>query len=227
MISEFRNALIVAAHPDDEVLGVGGTIPRLKSLGARVTVLIVTDGSTAQYPDDSETLQRKIQQARDANEVLGVDQLVQWDCPDMRLDQVDHCLLNERLSSFIGEGGFDVVFCQNGDDVNLDHQVLHRSVLVATRPFPGQPVKAVLSYWVNSSTEWGGRSQATVFCPNLYVDIAETVERKLAAMERYVDELRDYPHPRSLQAIRLRAAVTGNEVGIEFAEAFKVLLCRV
>jgi LmbE family N-acetylglucosaminyl deacetylase len=226
MIDAWRNVLILAAHPDDEVLGVGATIPLLKARGARVTVVIVTDGSSAQYPDDAAVLVRKHAQARDANSVLGVDRLLQWDFPDMQLDTVAHRKLNQALEELIGAERFDAVFCQNGDDVNLDHQMLYRSALVATRPYPQQPVRALLTYWVNSSTEWGGRTQATVFCPNLYVDVTQTIDAKLSAMEKYQDELRPYPHPRSVEAIRQRAAVTGTEVGYAYAEAFKLLLAR-
>ena len=223
---KFSNILVVAAHPDDEVLGVGGTIPLIKRSGGRVSVLIVTDGSSTQYRNNPEILKSKQEQAQSANEILGTDELIQWDFPDMRLDTVEHCKLNRAFERLIAERKYDAVFVQNSNDVNLDHQIIHRSVLVATRPFPGQSVSALLGYHVNSSTEWGGRTQATVFCPNYFVDVSSTIDTKIAAMECYVDELRPLPHPRSLEAIRQRAAVFGHEVGFHFAEAFKLLLVR-
>lgn len=221
-----RRVLVVAAHPDDEVLGVGGTIPRIVSEGATVDVVIVTDGSSSQYQGDSETQQRKQSHAKQANEGLGVERLWQWDFPDMRLDQTAHIDLNRSFEALIAERQFDTVFVQNRDDVNLDHKAVYDSVLVATRPTPEQPVNTLLAYPVNSSTEWGGRTQQTVFCPNFYVDISSTIEQKLSAMEVYQDELRPAPHPRSLEAIRARAAVYGSEVGRHYAEAFKLLVAR-
>ena len=221
-----QNVLVVAAHPDDEVLGVGGTIPLIKRNGGNVTVVIVTDGSSAQYVGNEEVLKRKQDHSQEANNILGTDEVIQWDFPDMRLDTIEHCKLNQSFEKLIWDRKFDTVFVQNGDDINLDHQLIYKSIMVATRPIPGQPVQQVLSYQVNSSTEWGGRTQTTIFCPNYFVDISSTVELKLAAMEVYVDELREYPHPRSIKSLRQRAAVYGNEVGYEAAEPFKLLLYR-
>ena len=169
---------------------------------------------------------RKHEHSQRANAILGTDEVIQWNYPDMRLDTVEHCKLNSSFEQLIWERQFDTVFVQNGDDVNLDHQLIYRSIMVATRPIPGQPVRQVLSYQVNSSTEWGGRTQTTIFCPNYFVDITSTIDLKLAAMEVYVDELRQYPHPRSIRSLAQRAAVYGNEVGYEAAEPFKLLLFR-
>lgn len=223
---KMQNVLVIAAHPDDEVLGVGGTIPLLREQGARVTVVIVTDGSSTQYAGDEEILVRKHAEAVEANRILGTDELIQWEFPDMRLDTVEHCKLNKALETLINQHRFDTVFVQNGDDVNLDHQMIYRSTLVATRPVPGQSVEALFAYHVNSSTEWGGRTQNTIFCPNYFVDISASIETKLQAMQAYVDELREPPHPRSIDAMRQRAAVFGHEVGYHFAEPFKLLLAR-
>jgi N-acetylglucosamine malate deacetylase 1 len=222
-----RNVLIVAAHPDDEILGVGGTIPRIKACGGRVTVLIVTDGSSTQYPGDDGVPVRKADQLREANTIVGTDHVVQWEFPDMRLDSVEHQRLNRAFEELIRDEGYDTVFVHNADDINLDHRLTHHSVLVATRPLPGQPVERLLAYQVNSSTEWGGRTDRTIFVPNVFVDVTDTIEQKLAAMAAYTDELRPYPHPRSIQALRERAAVYGSEVGVAFAEPFRLLLARV
>lgn len=219
-----NNVLVVAAHPDDEVLGVGGTIPIIKAAGGRVSVVIVTDGSSSQYPGDTEVLERKQTHAAEANRLLGTDELLQWDYPDMALDTIGHTELNRAFEEVIGEHGYDAVFVPNLDDINLDHHLIYRSVMVATRPVPEQSVQSVLSYPVNSSTEWGGRTQTTIFTPNVYIDISETLDTKIAAMECYRDELRPFPHPRSIEGIRHRAATYGSEVGHAAAEAFKLLL---
>ena len=221
-----KRALVVAAHPDDEVLGVGGTIPLIKRQGGEVVVVIVTDGSSSQYPGNEEAVTRKKAQSQEANQILGTDEVLYWNFPDMRLDTVEHITLNNAFSTVINQYKFDTVFVQNGDDVNLDHQLIYKSVMVATRPVPNQPVNRLLSYQVNSSTEWGGRTQTTIFCPNVFLDISLSLELKIDAMKAYVDELRPFPHPRSLESIRHKSVVTGNEVGFKSAEAFKLLLYK-
>ena len=223
---QFGNTLVVAAHPDDEVLGVGGTIPLIKSAGGRVTVVIATDGSSAQYPDDEEILARKLNHAREANDILGVDELIMWDFPDQRLDTVEHLALNGAFEELVGGNEFDSVFIPSLEDINLDHVLLHRSVMVACRPTPDQTVSALFSYHIGSSTEWGLREPTEGFRPNVYVDIEPTLPLKIEAMERYTDELRVFPHPRSIEGIRHRAAVFGTEAGFSAAEGFKLLLYR-
>ena len=141
--------------------------------GPKLTVLIVTDGSTTQYYNDKDILVRKLNQAQEANRILGSDEIIQWEFPDMRLDTVEHYKLNQAFESLIKKKGFDTVFTHNIDDINMDHQIIFKSVLVATRPTPGQTVKQLLSYYVNSSSEWGGYNERTVFCSNYYININE------------------------------------------------------
>ena len=219
-----KNVLVIAAHPDDEVLGVGGTIPLIRKSGGEVTVLIVTDGSSTQYADDTKIHIHKKACMEQANEALGSTRVIQWDYPDMRLDGISHVDLNQSFEKLISEHQFDTVFVHHYGDINLDHRLIYESVLVATRPQPGQYVRNIFSYQVNSSTEWGARRQGSMFEPNYYVDITDTIETKLAAFRLYTDEIREHPHPRSEQALRDRAAVYGSEVGCNYAEAFRLIL---
>jgi LmbE family N-acetylglucosaminyl deacetylase len=223
---EIGSALVIAAHPDDEVLGVGGTVPLIRRAGGGVTILIVTDGSSSQYPGDDAALVAKQSQARAAAATLEDSSLVQWDFPDMRLEQVPHLELNDAIGTLIRQGSFDTVFVHARSDVNRDHQEIHNAALVATRPVPDSPVNQVLAYEVNSSTEWGAFGTRDPFRPTVYVDITSTIDVKLRAMEAYAGELRPHPHPRSLEAIRDRARVRGSEVGFMFAEAFEPLFWR-
>lgn len=226
MLAQCKDVLVVGAHPDDEVLGVGATIPLIKAAGGRVTVCIVTDGSSTQYSGDAVTRREKDGNLLAANEILGTDEVIHWSFPDMRLDTVPHVELNKALEDLLGKRSFDTVFVHHAHDVNLDHQAIHRSVLVAARPTPGQSVRRILSYHVNSATEWGARSEQRQFCPNVYFDVSTTIQKKLEAMKCYGVELRKFPHPRTLQALEHRARVWGSEVGYEYAEAFKLLLYR-
>lgn len=221
---DLSNVLVVAAHPDDEVLGVGGTIARLLKQQANVTVLVVTDGSSTQYAGDQAASERKDQALQDACKTMGVTNVVHWQYPDMKLDTVPHVELNSAFEQLIRERQFDSIFTHHHGDINLDHRIIYHSVLVAARPQPGQSLKSIFTYYVNSSTEWGARRQDSLFFPNTYVDITATIETKLAALRCYADELREHPHPRSEQSVRDRAAVFGSEVGVPYAEAFQLVL---
>jgi N-acetylglucosamine malate deacetylase 1 len=210
--------LVVAAHPDDEVLGMGGTIALHTSRGDAVRVLVVTDGSSTQYPGDADTRARKEEEARRGALELGVEDYVHLDLPDMRLDTLEHIEVNRVVEEHMRDFSPAVVYTVQ-PDVNLDHRVLFDSVAVATRPTPGQPVRRLLTYAPASSTEW---TPAAVnwFVPNWYVDVTETIERKIAAFAHYETERRDYPHPRSERAIRATAEFHGTSCGCEYAEPF-------
>jgi len=210
--------LVVAAHPDDDVLGMGGTIARHADRGDVVRIVCVTDGSSSQYPGDTAVLEQKREEARRASEELGVEDYVHHDLPDMRLDTIAHVDVNRIIEEHVGDLVPEVVYVVH-PDVNLDHRALFDSVSVATRPVPGQPVRRVLTYAPTSSTEWtpAGRNW---FVPNWFVDITVTIERKLAAFAHFETERRDYPHPRSEQALRAHAQFFGASVGCDYAEPF-------
>ena len=216
--------LVVAAHPDDEVLGVGGTIPILKKKGADITVLIVTDGSQTQYDNNSDIDKQKRNELQKAMEILTVDKVIQWDFPDMQLDTIAHYELNKAFEVLLQKEKYDTIFCHSEHDINLDHKFIFNSVMVAARPYPDQSVKCILTYYVNSSTEWGAFSHKGPFNPNVYVNISDTIDLKLKAMEAYKTELREYPHPRSIEGIRIQAASHGLNTGYAYAEPFKLIL---
>ena len=213
--------LVVAAHPDDEVLGMGGTIAVHTSGGDALRVLVVTDGSSTQYPDDATTRAQKEEEARRAAAELGVDDYVHLDLPDMRLDTLAHVDVNRVIEEHVRDFTPEVVYTVQ-PDVNRDHRVLFDSVAVATRPTPSQPVRRLLTYAPTSSTEW---TPAAVnwFVPNWYVDVSATLERKLAAFAHYETERREYPHPRSERAIRAAAEFHGTSAGLESAEPFVLI----
>jgi len=210
--------LVVAAHPDDEVLGMGGTLAAHAARGDVVRVLVVTDGSSTQYPDDAEARARKEGEALRAAAELGVEDYVHLDLPDMRLDTLAHVDVNAVVEEHVASLAPTIVYTAH-PDVNRDHRVLFDSVAVATRATPGQPVRRLLTYAPTSSTEW---TPAAVnwFMPNWYVDITETLQRKVAAFAHYETERREYPHPRSERAIRAAASYHGACCGCEYAEPF-------
>jgi N-acetylglucosamine malate deacetylase 1 len=210
--------LVLAAHPDDEVLGMGATIALHSSRGDQVRIVVLTDGSSTQYPGDAETRARKEQEAVRAAAELGVADYVHLDLPDMRLDTLAHVELNGIVESHVLELSPEVVYTVQ-PDVNLDHRLLFDAVAVATRPTPGHSVRRLLTYAPTSSTEW---TPAAVnwFIPNWYVDVTKTLEQKVAAFAHYETEHREYPHPRSERAIRAAASFHGSSCGCEYAEPF-------
>ena len=210
--------LVLAAHPDDEVLGMGGTIAVHTDRGDEVRVVVVTDGSSTQYPDDAEIRARKEQEALAAAAELGVTDYRHLDLPDMRLDTLPHVEVNAVVEQHLVDFRPDVVYTPH-PDVNRDHRVLFDSVAVATRPTPGQPVGRLLTYAPTSSTEWTP-APLNWFVPNWFVDVSATLERKVASFAHYETERRDYPHPRSERAIRATAAFYGASCGCEYAEPF-------
>ena len=217
--------LVVAAHPDDEVLGVGGTIRRHVNAGASVHILIVTEGTTAQY-NDAAIIDQKQTQARESAGILGVGQaggsIRFGECPDMRLDTLAHTELNAVIEDAIEAVDPDIVYTHTASGLNEDHRQIHYSTLVAARPHSG--VMDIYGYFVGSSTEWAPSTPG--FDPHLFVNIDETMQTKIKALECYATELRPFPHPRSPKRVREYAAYFGGHVGARYAEPFEVIRTR-
>lgn len=218
--------LVIAAHPDDEVYGMGGTIARLSAEGNEVHVLIVTDGCTAQYagrPDLPEIVAQKHREALEANEILGVKKVHFGTFPDMKLDTVPHVDLNRLIEDAVNAVRPEAVYTHFYGDVNLDHQTVYRSALVAVRPVSGQCVKELYCYQTPSSTEWSPQLVQTAFLPNVMVDISDFETAKEQALLAYQTEVRVYPHPRSPQYVRETDRARGLQWGLGSSEAFMLL----
>ena len=222
-----ERVLVIAAHPDDEVLGMGGTIAKYASRGNEVAVLIVTDGSTSQYRDDpklKEILRAKKAETSNCAAVLGVKHVFYGELPDMKLDVTPHIEINRVIENAIDDFQPTIVFTHFSGDVNEDHRRVYESTLVDCRPVSEQCVKRLFLYSVPSSTEWNVQTATNVFLPNWYEDIAgENAEKKYRAMECYKTELREYPHPRSIKYLRTADVAEGNRVGLLASESFILL----
>lgn len=223
MILASRKTLVIVAHPDDETLGAGGTIRLLAHAGARVDLLVVTDGSSAQFGDDMGARSRRNAHLNKACDILGIKRCVVLDFPDMRLDTVPHIELNRAISKVAAEENYDTILTHHPGDVNKDHEQVFNSVMVVARPLPDSSIRNLATFFVNSSTEWGAPLANGIFLPNLFVDIDNTIDHKLEALAAYQDELRSWPHPRSVEAVRVRAQTVGSEVGVGYAEPFQLI----
>jgi LmbE family N-acetylglucosaminyl deacetylase len=211
-----QRVVVIAAHPDDEVLGCGGTLALHTAAGDEVTVVIACEGESLRYGPEGVGQREHSQNA--ARE-LGVTDVRWLGFPDQRLDALSLVELITPLERIIAERRPTTIYCQYGGDVNRDHELLFKAVLVATRPTE-EFIQTVLAFDTASSTEWAFPRS---FVPDTWVDIRETLEQKLAAMDCYRSELRDYPHPRSLEALAHKAKAFGNQVCLESAEVFQTI----
>ena len=223
-----KTALVVAAHPDDEVLGCGGTIARHADAGDQVQVLIVAEGATSRQEqrnrlDAGDELSALAQAAQQAGAILGAQGVELLDLPDNRLDSLDRLDLIKRIEQHIDRHQPQLVYVHHAGDVNVDHRRLHEAVVTACRPTPGQPVRRLLSFEVASSTEWQPPGSAPPFQPNWFVDISAQWPRKREALAAYASEMRPWPHARSLEALEHLARWRGAQVGVAAAEAFCLL----
>lgn len=221
-----KNVLVISAHPDDEVLGMGGTIAKLVKNGCVVDHLIVTDGSSSQYRDSdhlAEIIAAKKKETRNCADILGVRNIYYGELPDMKLDTIPHIRINSVIEEVIDKVQPDTVFTHFWGDVNCDHQNVYKSTLVAVRPLMGMMVRELYCYRVPSSTEWTPNKADTMFMPNYFVDIEKFAEQKYKAFACYSTELRDYPHPRSIQYLRETDKTAGLRVGLLSAEEFVLL----
>lgn len=221
-----KKALIIVAHPDDEVLGMGGTIAKLNAKGIETHLLIVTDGSSSQYRNAENLgsiIEKKKAETKAACDLLGVRSVLYGNLPDMKLDAVPHIDINAVIEGAIRSLCPDTVFTHFYGDVNLDHQAVFKSVMVACRPLSGQCVRRLYCFENPSSTEWNAISSATVFVPNYFVNIGDYLKTKLDALSCYQTELRDYPHPRSIGHIERINVAEGIKLGLPAVERFLLI----
>jgi LmbE family N-acetylglucosaminyl deacetylase len=222
-----ERVLVVAAHPDDEVLGCGATIARLAGEGAEVVIAILGEGITSRYADradaDSQLLAELRKHGSQAAGVLGAAEVSFHDLPDNRFDTVPMLDVVKLVEGLVERFDPATVYTHHAGDLNIDHGVVHRAVLTATRPMRGGRVRRILAFEVPSSTDWAFNGFAPAFRPSVFVDVTATIDRKLEAMRAYETETRPFPHPRSDEALVALARHRGSTVGFEAAEAFELV----
>jgi len=222
-----QSILVIAAHPDDEVLGCGGTIARHVREGDKVHVVILAEGVTSRdqsrcCQERHQALSKLAEAAHKAKDLLGITSLHLHQFPDNRMDGVDLLDVIKCVEEHILRVSPGIVYTHHSGDLNIDHQVVHRSVVTACRPQPDQCVHTLLFFEVASSTEWQTSSSAPAFVPNWFVNISDTVEAKIEALSAYDIEMRAWPHARSVEAIKSLAKWRGACAGLEAAEGFVV-----
>lgn len=219
-----KSILVVAAHPDDEVMGCGGTIARHAEVGDEVMVLFLSDGVGSRYSDRdmSQALKIRRKQAEHAANILGITSVIFLDFPDNQMDQVSLLQVVRAIEEVVHSCSPETIYTHHAGDLNIDHEVTHRAVMTACRPEPNRCTREIFSFEILSSTGWAGHATGKAFIPHRFISIESQLEKKLAAMAAYKDELRDYPHARSEEGIRSQARSRGASVGVPYAEAFCV-----
>ncbi|MCF6330699.1 MAG: PIG-L family deacetylase [Sulfurimonas sp.] len=212
--------LIIAAHPDDEVLGCGGLIKKFCDK-EEFYVVILTGGSDTRYDKSMENILRD--NAIEANQILGTKELFFENLPNQKMDNIPILEVTQIIEKYISKIKPDRVFTHHIGDLNKDHQIIAEATFTATRPITGQIVKEVYSYNVPSSTEWNYIEGEKTFIPNIFIDIKDELDIKLEAMKCYKSECRDYPHPRNHKSLKAHANYWGLISGFEYAEPFKLI----
>jgi LmbE family N-acetylglucosaminyl deacetylase len=216
---------VIAAHPDDEVLGCGGTIARMVKEGRTVHVLLMADGESSRgsaggVQIDVARVAMRNAAAKKACGILGCASVQLLGLPDNRLDHLDLLDVVKLIEKFIQMRRPATILTHHAGDLNIDHRIVHDAVIVASRPQPGFFVKELLFFEVPSSTEWCPPGSGAMFNPNWFCDISETLEIKMKALQAYQEEMQEFPHPRSLKAVEALACWRGACAGFDAAEAF-------
>ena len=207
------NILILAAHPDDESVGMGGTIKKLSKKN-NIHLCVLTEGVSAQYNDKKMILERR-NACKKSGKILGISNYTFLDFPDMKLDSIPHLEINRELEKIIKKFNPKIVYTTSRHDINKDHQIVFESTLVVTRP-QSSNVKQVYSYETAGMT-------ITQFLPTVFEDISKEFKYKIKSFKMYKSELRPFPHLRSLKAIENLAIQRGVESGTKKAEAFELI----
>lgn len=227
MIMKDSTILIVAAHPDDEILGCGGSVHKWVRSGARVHVLVMAEGLTAREKkreDVSKQCLKGLQEdAKRAAALIGYQSISFEQFPDNRMDSVDLLDVIHKISGYIDKIHPGVLLTHHHGDLNIDHRICFQAALTACRPLPECSVQTILTFETPSATEWSFPYYKNAFSPGVFVDISEDIEVKLAAMSCYKTESRAAPHPRSSASLSATARRWGSVVGCDYAEAFELI----
>lgn len=211
-----KNVLVIAAHPDDELLGSGGTLKKLINNGNKVITVIFAKGRKEEEGHMKQAILM-------ANKHLGIEEVIFLEYPNLLLETFPLHVINKEIEALIAKYEPYMIFTHHYGDINMDHQILFQAVLTAARPLPGKKPIELLCFETVSSSEWSQHTNDKAFKPNYYVDITETIEIKLESLQFYDVEMKPFPHPRSYKGVEHLAQVRGMTVGVEYAEAFEII----
>ena len=218
-----ETTLIVAAHPDDEILGMGGTLLKLAQAGQNnLHLLFLSFGEASRGKKEANEDLRK-QQAMAVSKKIGASLHLEENFPDNAFDSVPLLKIIQKVEYYLNIIKTTIIYTHHGQDLNVDHRLTFQAVFTAVRPSRYPYLKKLYTFEILSSTEWQVKTSSTVFLPNTYVDIERYLERKIELLKEYRRELSPYPFPRSPQGVKALAQYRGMESGLKFAEAFQLI----
>lgn len=220
-LSYMGKVLVIAPHPDDEILGCGGTMARIAAAGGDVSVAIVTRGMAPQFSDEFVASIRA--EAKASHALIGVRETLYLDLPAAALDTVAATELNGALSKLVREVRPDTIFLPFIGDIHTDHQLTFLAAMVAARPRDSQAPRRIYAYETLSETNWYAPGITPAFVPNVFIDIADTIETKLDAFRCFESQVKQFPDERSIEAIRALAVMRGASMYLKAAEAFMLV----
>ena len=218
-----QSILVIVAHADDETIGMGGTIAKHIEDGDEVFALSMTDGVGSRVANNKEEIELRAIASKNAANILGFKWIACGNFLDNEMDKGSLIEIVKFIENAKSLSNPDIVYTHSSSDLNIDHRVVSEAVLTAFRPQPNELCREIRVFEVPSATDYGHRSVTGCFNPNLYVDITDTWNKKLLALEEYASEIKDYPHTRSLKGIKNLSQLRGNQVGIYQAEAFEII----
>lgn len=216
-----KNILIIAPHPDDEVLGCGATIRKYANHGDNVFVLIATRGSARLF--DQQKVENVRLEALEAHRILGVSETFFLDFPAPELDTVPVADISREFAKIISDKNIEILYIPHRGDIHHDHRLVFNAGLVAARPVGKYSIKEIYCYETLSETEWAAPFADDAFIPNAFVDVSSCFDSKIAALECFKSQLRSFPESRSIEALEALAKFRGSSVGFFKAESFMVI----
>jgi LmbE family N-acetylglucosaminyl deacetylase len=220
-----KTILIIAAHPDDDAFGCGGTIAKLSKNKNDIYAIYFTDGVSARL--NQKDLKKNIIQRRintnAAAKILGIKNYSYCLYPDNKLDSIPLLEIVQRVEKEIKNIKPDIIFTHFSNDLNIDHRIINKAVITATRPKPKNKIKKIFLFETLSSTEWNFSEKNRSFNPNYFIDISKTIDKKIMSIKSYKKEICKWPHPRSVKGVKVLAMFRGQSVGLKLAEGFQLL----
>ena len=216
-----KKILVIAAHPDDEVLGCGGTIAKHISKKDKVYVIFMANGVDSRNSPSKKDLKDRILSSKLAKNILGITSSYHLNFPDNKMDSIPILNVIQKLEEIIKKINPEIVYTHHEGDLNIDHKITNAAVMTACRPLPNSSIKQIYGFEVLSSTEWSTQIKSS-FKPTFYNDITKYKKKKIRAIKAYGLEMRNKPHSRSIEHLEILAQHRGYSVGVEFAEAFEV-----
>jgi len=213
--------LVIAAHPDDEILGVGGTLIKHVKQGDEIYCLILGEGITSRDNFDKQELELLHNQCKQAGKIIGFKEILLSNLPDNKFDSIPLLNIVKEVEKYLEKIKPEIIYTHHSGDVNIDHKLTFEAVMTACRPCNHNCPKEIYSFESLSSSEWQLNPQKT-FTPNVFINIEQEIEQKIQAMNEYKTEIREHPHPRSIQGIKILASFRGLQSNLKYAEAFRL-----